>query len=238
MGEIARALGLSAGATLVVDDEVLFRMTLATLMRARGQNVIEAADGVEALERLQLRPVQALVVDLEMPRLGGVELLAELHSRGCVARVYVVSAYVSRSDSCGVSIWPKPVDIADLMDAVTHEVGSPLSLKTVVVSAAASGRSNILSMTYDDGSSGRIWVTGGRIAAAESSGPTTLSGTPAAIDLLARPARGRVKIEQVGGASIDSSFRSQTAVGGTLSEVVWTAKAYGSARGWGTQPIT
>ncbi len=219
--------------TLVVDDEALFRMTLATLMRAKGIETREAADGVDALELVEQGQFDSMVVDLEMPRLGGVELLAELLTRGHFMRVYVVSAYVSRSESCGVSIWTKPVDVRELMEAVSENAGTMLSLKTVVVTAAASKRSCILSAAFDDGTTGRLWVTEGRIAAAEStSRDGAQSGGAAAADLLARPDGVRVTIERMGSASIDTSFGSRAVVTESLSEVVWTAKAYGNARGW------
>lgn len=219
--------------TIVVDDEALFRMTLATLMRARGFATLEAADGVDALDQVERGQVDSVVVDLEMPRLGGVELLAELLSRGHFMRVYVVSAYVSRSESCGVSIWTKPVEVGELITAVSEQAGTMLSLKTVAVTAASSKRSSIVSVTFDDGTIGKLWVTEGRIAAAEATTrDDTLAGGAAAVDLLARPGGARVSIERMGSASIETSFRSRAVVSESLSEIVWTAKAYGTARGW------
>ncbi len=65
---------------VVVDDQVLMRQGLVTLLGLdeRVEVVGEAADGVEALEKIQrLRPEVALV-DVRMPRMDGVELVGRL----------------------------------------------------------------------------------------------------------------------------------------------------------------
>jgi DNA-binding NarL/FixJ family response regulator len=65
---------------LIVDDQVLMRQGLRTLLDLdeRVEVVGEAADGVEALEKVgELRPEVALV-DVRMPRMDGVELVRRL----------------------------------------------------------------------------------------------------------------------------------------------------------------
>lgn len=64
---------------LVADDDAAFRVLLGTLLReSSGASVLVAADGVEALGLgLQFRP-QVVVLDLQMPRLDGVEVAITL----------------------------------------------------------------------------------------------------------------------------------------------------------------
>jgi CheY-like chemotaxis protein len=73
---------MSQATIMLVDDDVLLRTSCATLLEARGHTVIQASNGAEALSQLVdagTRP-ELLVVDLEMPRMGGWELLAILRS--------------------------------------------------------------------------------------------------------------------------------------------------------------
>lgn len=64
---------------LVVDDEESQRVLLRGLLEKRGYAVVEAADGLEALEMVRSRASIGLaVVDLNMPRMDGLELLWEL----------------------------------------------------------------------------------------------------------------------------------------------------------------
>ncbi len=64
---------------LVVDDAISLRQTLSLTLQKYGYHVIQAQNGVEALEQLQRHPEIKLVVsDLEMPRMNGFELLTNL----------------------------------------------------------------------------------------------------------------------------------------------------------------
>src|SRR5438034_8722528 len=51
---------------------------MARYLTRRGAEVDEAADGVEGLARLRTQPANVILADLRMPRMGGVELYAQL----------------------------------------------------------------------------------------------------------------------------------------------------------------
>ncbi|MEC7522916.1 MAG: response regulator [Myxococcota bacterium] len=59
---------------LVVDDEPDVRFLVRIVATQRGHEVLEAADGMEALEVLRASAVDAVVTDLNMPRMSGVTL--------------------------------------------------------------------------------------------------------------------------------------------------------------------
>ena len=59
---------------LVVDDEPAVREAIERALRLEGYEVALAADGHEALERIGQRPPDAVVLDLLMPRVDGLEL--------------------------------------------------------------------------------------------------------------------------------------------------------------------
>ena len=63
---------------LVVDDEKIKRITLADDLAAQGHEVVVAADGEEALERLAAERFDVVVTDLKMPKLDGIELLKRI----------------------------------------------------------------------------------------------------------------------------------------------------------------
>ncbi|MGN6594070.1 MAG: sigma-54-dependent transcriptional regulator [Terriglobales bacterium] len=66
---------------LVVDDEPNERHGLAELLRAWGHEVDSAADGVEALEHLNRSLPQAVLTDIRMPRMDGLQLLERIRQR-------------------------------------------------------------------------------------------------------------------------------------------------------------
>jgi len=66
---------------LVVDDFVTMRRVVRSLLRELGvadADVVEAANGAAALERLREAAFDVVVTDIEMPALGGFELLSAI----------------------------------------------------------------------------------------------------------------------------------------------------------------
>jgi chemosensory pili system protein ChpA (sensor histidine kinase/response regulator) len=66
---------------LVVDDSLSVRQALTQLLEDDGYQVHTAKDGVEALDFLATARPAALLVDLEMPRMNGLELTQRLRER-------------------------------------------------------------------------------------------------------------------------------------------------------------
>jgi DNA-binding NtrC family response regulator len=69
---------VSVADILIVDDEPEIRSLVAEVLEGRGHRVVTAADGQEALERFRATPTPVVLLDLSMPRLGGMETLPEL----------------------------------------------------------------------------------------------------------------------------------------------------------------
>jgi CheY-like chemotaxis protein len=63
---------------LVVDDDPLQRAISATRLSAGGRDVHAAADGLEAWQRLRSGAFDAVLLDLDMPRMDGRELIARI----------------------------------------------------------------------------------------------------------------------------------------------------------------
>ena len=80
---------------LVVDDDVKLVQALARMLKSLGFQVVTATDGEEALSVVEsLRtPIDAVLVDVVMPRLGGAELVERLAHRGLHPAIVYMSGY-------------------------------------------------------------------------------------------------------------------------------------------------
>ncbi|WP_322050534.1 ATP-binding protein [Paraburkholderia bannensis] len=76
---------------LIAEDNLLNRSLLRDQLRTLGANVIEAKDGEEALTRLDETHVDAVITDLNMPRMSGLELLHAARAKHGALPVYAVS---------------------------------------------------------------------------------------------------------------------------------------------------
>ena len=71
---------------LVVDDKEMMRDSVATILGRRGHSVVVAAGGEQALERIGEKRPDAIVTDLQMPGMSGLDLLAAVRPRGSAGR--------------------------------------------------------------------------------------------------------------------------------------------------------
>ena len=77
---------------LVVDDEQAVREAVARALRYEGYSVTTAADGQEALEAQALAPADAIVLDVLMPNLDGLEVCRRLRTAGDPVPVLMLTA--------------------------------------------------------------------------------------------------------------------------------------------------
>jgi len=82
---------------LVVDDSGLSRRTLRKILEAAGHEVIEAAEGIIALERYFLDEPDLVFLDLTMTGMYGIDVLNKLREMDAAARVIVGSADIQSS---------------------------------------------------------------------------------------------------------------------------------------------
>jgi two-component system response regulator AtoC len=84
-----------ADSILVVDDDPASQRLLQVRIRAIGCGVRVASDGREALAAIQQETPALILLDLEMPRMGGMEFLRKLREDGVDTPVIVITAYGS-----------------------------------------------------------------------------------------------------------------------------------------------
>lgn len=108
-------MNLSTGRTvLVVEDQDEVRALILRTLAGEGYRVLEARDGVEALEVLEAEPdVSLIVTDIVMPRMGGLELAEHLGSRSH-ALILFMSAYSSHGMAVPGPFLQKPFSPLDL----------------------------------------------------------------------------------------------------------------------------
>ena len=85
------------GTVLVVDDSGLARRRVRSILEPAGYEVIEAEDGMSALERYFVTKPDVVLLDLVMKGMYGLDVLTKLREMDPAARVIVVSADVQTS---------------------------------------------------------------------------------------------------------------------------------------------
>jgi DNA-binding response OmpR family regulator len=78
---------------LIVDDERNIRYTLQMVLRAKGYHVDVASNGEEALDKGREQHYEVVLVDLQMPKMGGLELLRSLRGLSPETGVVILTAY-------------------------------------------------------------------------------------------------------------------------------------------------
>jgi chemotaxis protein histidine kinase CheA/ActR/RegA family two-component response regulator len=66
---------------LVVDDSPSVRRVVSNMLKANGWEVVTARDGIEALEQIARERPAAVLLDIEMPRMDGYELMASIRAQ-------------------------------------------------------------------------------------------------------------------------------------------------------------
>ena len=77
---------------LVVEDDAALQATLVRTLLRRGFGVTAVGDGAAALERWSAAPPDAVVLDLTLPTLDGLQVLAEARARGLRTPVLILTA--------------------------------------------------------------------------------------------------------------------------------------------------
>lgn len=84
----------TAGRTvMIVEDDPAIRRLYSFLLTNSGYTVLEAEDGQVALEQYSAQPCDLIITDMNMPRMGGMDLVRELREKDSKVYVIMVTAY-------------------------------------------------------------------------------------------------------------------------------------------------
>lgn len=104
---------------LVVDDEILVALTIQGFLECCGFRVSVAANGAQALRHNELDPADLLVTDLNMPLMGGVELIRAVRLERPLMPIIVVTADSELPGEIrGLHRLPKPVSWFSLLQVL------------------------------------------------------------------------------------------------------------------------
>lgn len=121
---------------LIVDDSLTVRVMLRGVLR-NDYDVLEAEDGVRALELARERPVDLIITDLGMNELDGLGLIRQLRRTPLLARVPVI-VITSKEDQTtseavkagAQQVVMKPVYGGKILQAIEHTLRSPLTTRS------------------------------------------------------------------------------------------------------------
>jgi two-component system, chemotaxis family, chemotaxis protein CheY len=84
---------------MIVDDSRTVRQQVVAALAPAGFEVLEAQDGIEALDRIKLTPDLALIIcDLNMPRMNGLEMLGVARETAAISIPVVMLTTEGRTD--------------------------------------------------------------------------------------------------------------------------------------------
>jgi two-component system KDP operon response regulator KdpE len=162
---------LSAGRILVVDDEPQIRRIMRTTLTGAGYEVDDAKGGEEALEKLREFRPELVLLDINMPGMGGLEACRAIRTDPNVA---IIMLTVNNSEAVKVAALDAGAD-----DFVTKPFSTPellarirAALRRVPVSQSSPSRIRVGELTIDFG------------ARMVSRGHVTAHLTPKELDLL------------------------------------------------------
>ena len=114
---------------LVVDDSGLARRNTRRILEAAGYDVLEAEDGLSALERYFVERPEVVLLDLVMKGMYGLDVLSKLREMDPSVRVIVITADVQTSSrelvaaGGAAAFLNKPVKRDDILNAVRDVLG-------------------------------------------------------------------------------------------------------------------
>jgi two-component system, NarL family, capsular synthesis sensor histidine kinase RcsC len=108
---------------LVIDDEAPLRGVLRDMLSACGYDADVAEDGIAGLARFQARRYDAVITDLVMPGMNGLEVAAALRGIDPGVRIILLTGSApaltaGRARESGVTLLHKPIALRDLKAAV------------------------------------------------------------------------------------------------------------------------
>ncbi len=135
---------------LIVDDEPNVRLVLGTALSSVGYEVVEAEDGAKAIETLSSSGPRfdLVLLDLQMPKVDGMEVLSRLREVGNTVPVVILTAHGSIPEAVtamklgAIDFLTKPITPEALRRVVAEVIAARCSLRAGATHARAEPRSS------------------------------------------------------------------------------------------------
>lgn len=116
---------------LAIDDSASIRQMVAFTLKSSGYEVVEAADGMDGLDKAKARSFNLVLTDQNMPRMDGLTLIKNLRALPAYKAVPILMLTTESSDSmkqqgraAGATGWlVKPFDPQRLIEVVKKVIG-------------------------------------------------------------------------------------------------------------------
>lgn len=116
---------------LAVDDSASIRQLVSFTLKSAGYDVIEAADGMEGLEKAKAKPINLVITDQNMPRMDGMTLVKNLRALPQYKTAPILILTTESSDAMkaqgravGATGWlVKPFDPQKLLEVIKKVIG-------------------------------------------------------------------------------------------------------------------
>jgi two-component system response regulator HydG len=115
-----------AQAILIVDDDSTHRLMLNIILRSCGYCTHEARNGLDALRLIHQKKVDLVLMDIFMPGLSGIQVLAEIKSFNPCVPVILMTAYCSAKtileakNKGAVGVLDKPLHLDELKEVIVR----------------------------------------------------------------------------------------------------------------------
>ncbi len=109
---------------LLIDDERYFVETLSERMRSRGMDVSTATSAKEGLEKAEHEYYDAIILDLMMPEMNGIEALVALREKNPDLQIILLTGYATMDAGIeamklgATDFLEKPIDIKTLTEKI------------------------------------------------------------------------------------------------------------------------
>jgi DNA-binding NtrC family response regulator len=126
---------------LVVEDDIELRSTLLEALEQGGFHVVQAEDGVEALDRIRTNQIDLVLLDVNMPRMNGLDCLTEIKNYDPSIIVIVMTAYSAIEDavraikSGAYNYLAKPIKHQAVVEMVQRALDAQAMIRTMAYSA-------------------------------------------------------------------------------------------------------
>jgi two-component system sensor histidine kinase/response regulator len=199
--------GRLAGAEiLVVEDNPMNQMVVRELLETASAAVTVAANGREALEQVARRTFSLILMDLQMPELGGIDAARRLRASGCAIPIVAMTASAMPGDQqrcldAGMNDYlSKPIDLARMSEVLEKVLGLAPSAAATPAGTAAAPRPTGADVPD------LMRVLRGQLETSDSSAVDTLERIRVALDAGPKPRSFRELVRLVDAFSFDAAL--------------------------------
>ncbi|MBM4316350.1 MAG: sigma-54-dependent Fis family transcriptional regulator [Deltaproteobacteria bacterium] len=126
---------------LVVEDDIELRSTLFEALEQGGFDVLQAEDGIEALDKIRTNQIDLALLDVNMPQMNGLDCLTEIKNYDPSIIVIIMTAYSAIEDAVraikagAYNYLAKPIKHQAVVEMVQRAVDAQAMIRTMAYSA-------------------------------------------------------------------------------------------------------